>query len=108
MSFVEFPAFNRIPLLKIVGLGPGMKTGTVKNWNDEKGFGFIAPDDGGDDVFVHRNDLQGTDALNRGDQVRTHAQSRVAVLNWWRSCSGPRPAPEASVPRTASPRSQPS
>jgi len=48
-----------------------MTTGTVKFYNDQKGFGFIQPDDGGKDVFVHATALEraGIRALREGQKV---------------------------------------
>jgi CspA family cold shock protein len=53
-----------------------MVTGTVKFFNATKGFGFIAPEDGGKDVFVHVSAVEaaGMRSLNEGQKVRFDVQ----------------------------------
>jgi len=48
-----------------------MASGTVKWFNTAKGFGFVQPDDGGSDVFIHISALNqaGLDSLDEGDKV---------------------------------------
>jgi CspA family cold shock protein len=48
-----------------------MPTGTVKWFNSTKGFGFIAPDGGGEDLFVHQSEIQmqGYRELQEGQKV---------------------------------------
>jgi CspA family cold shock protein len=52
-----------------------MATGTVKWFNDDKGYGFIAPADGGKDLFVHHSSIvaEGFKSLAEGAQVEYEA-----------------------------------
>jgi CspA family cold shock protein len=65
-----------------------MTMGTVKFYNDQKGFGFIQPDDGGKDVFVHATALEraGMRGLSEGQKVSFDAaedrrSGKIAVNN---------------------------
>ncbi len=64
-----------------------MATGTVKWFNPTKGYGFIAPDTGGKDVFVHISAVQkaGLRTLNEGQKldfdVEQQQNGRTAAVN---------------------------
>jgi CspA family cold shock protein len=64
-----------------------MSNGTVKWFNATKGFGFIQPEDGTGDVFVHISDVQraGIQALNEGDKltfdVQRGQQGKMSACN---------------------------
>ena len=54
-----------------------MPTGTVKWFNDDKGFGFISPDDNGKDLFVHHTGIggDGFKSLTEGAKVSYDAEA---------------------------------
>ena len=56
-----------------------MSKGTVKFFNTAKGFGFIAPDDGGKDVFVHTKGL--SQEVKEGDKVTYDVETGPKGLN---------------------------
>ena len=64
-----------------------MSTGTVKWFNAKKGYGFIQPDDGSKDVFVHVSavEVSGLGTLNEGQKVSFDVergqQGKVAAVN---------------------------
>ena len=63
-----------------------MATGRVKFFNTDKGFGFIVPDEGGKDVFIHANDVlkSGIELLSKDQHVRYETQEdrcKVVAVN---------------------------
>lgn len=56
-----------------------MQTGTVKFFNSEKGFGFIKPEDGGKDIFVHHSGL--IDDIKEDDKVQFETEEGRRGLN---------------------------
>lgn len=63
-----------------------MSSGTVKWFNEKKGFGFITPDEGGEDLFVHHTniDMQGFRTLKEGQRVEfdvTNGEKGKVAIN---------------------------
>lgn len=56
-----------------------MSNGTVKFFNETKGYGFITPDEGSKDVFVHANGL--IDEIREGDKVSYEVEESPKGLN---------------------------
>ena len=57
--------------MAIIAKGVSMSTGTVKWFNESKGYGFISPDDGNTDLFVHHSEIKvaGYATLSDGQKV---------------------------------------
>jgi CspA family cold shock protein len=53
-----------------------MATGTVKWFNDAKGYGFIQPDDGGKDLFVHHTEIAGDGFKSLAEGLKVSFESR--------------------------------
>lgn len=87
-----------------------MPSGVVKFFNSAKGFGFIAPDEGGADIFVHVSAVErsGLDGLTEGDMVnfeveadrRSGKPAAVSIEVTGRTAAPPRPPRAAGPPRS--------
>ena len=53
-----------------------MATGTVKWFNDTKGYGFITPDEGGKDLFVHHSQIVGTGFKSLAEGAKVEFEAR--------------------------------
>jgi cold shock protein len=62
------------------------QTGTVKWFNETKGYGFIAPDDGGKDLFAHFREIQGADGF------KTLAENARVQFDVTQGAKGPQAA----------------
>ena len=73
-----------------------MPQGTVKWFNDEKGFGFISPEDGSEDVFVHHTGIAGSafKSLEEGEKVTyevSQGRKGLQAANVSKGSLGPEP-----------------
>lgn len=58
-------------------MSANVKTGVVKWFNESKGFGFITPDGGGDDLFAHFSEIQGSGFKTLAEQQRVQFEVRT-------------------------------
>ena len=76
-----------------------MPQGTVKWFNAEKGFGFIAPEDGSADVFVHYTEIQGSGFRTLEENQRVEFESARAPRAPRPPASAPSEQPLTTTPR---------
>ncbi len=67
-----------------------MARGTVKWFDEEKGYGFIAPDEGGEDLFVHYSAIEGSGfrSLQEGERVSYEPTRGAGRASRRRRCAG--------------------
>jgi len=68
------------------GMKPILYKGRLKTWKDERGFGFIQPDDGSKDIFLHISALKGTSRCPKvGDiilyEIKTDSEGKIRASN---------------------------
>lgn len=76
-----------------------MPTGTVKWFNNAKGFGFILPDDGGDDLFAHYSSIEmdGYRTLKAGQPVTFEIEEGDKGRHAKKISAAPTPAPDSKA-----------
>ena len=70
------------PIFHPTGERKVMPTGIVKTWIEDRGFGFIAPDEGGADVFCHAKNLEGCSELVPGQRVEYETEFDLGRGKW--------------------------
>jgi len=94
------PAAQPVAAAPAVPAEPGKRTGYIKNWNEEKKYGFVSEDGTGEDHFCHRSCLVGeVDELKKGDLVRfdvemDNSKGRNRAVNVSKTGEGGGPPPK--------------